>query len=93
MMYKDTGILYTGSQTFPCPPGFLSFADRPALQTCRNWTADQKELLFEIAANNSQVYYILGDMDVKAFYKKILKNTKVLTENGKIVKEALENNE
>lgn len=61
------------------------------LQTQRSWTAEEKELLFDIALKNSQVYYILGDIDIKAFYKKLLKNTKVLTENGQAVKDTLEN--
>ena len=35
------------------------------------WTKDETESLFTIAVNNSQVFYILGDMDVKAFYQKL----------------------
>ncbi len=60
------------------------------LQKYKKWTADEKELLFEIALKNSQVYYILNDIDVKAFYKFLLKNMKSLTEKAKKIKSAIE---
>ena len=50
------------------------------------WTKDETESLFTIAVNNSQVFYILGDMDVKAFYQKLLNGCKVPSENAEKVK-------
>ena len=54
------------------------------------WTKDETENLFTIAVNNSQVFYILGDMDVKAFYQKLLNGCKVPSENAQKVKERIE---
>jgi hypothetical protein len=51
------------------------------------WTAEEKEWLFTIAVDNSQVYYILKDEDVKIFYKKLLKGMKNLSENAQKIKE------
>ena len=42
------------------------------LQACENWSDENKEALFKIACENSQVSCILGDKDVKGFYKKLL---------------------
>ena len=50
------------------------------------WTKDETENLFTIAVNNSQVFYILGDMDVKAFYQKLLNGCKVPSENAEKIK-------
>ncbi|MBQ8600615.1 MAG: haloacid dehalogenase-like hydrolase [Clostridia bacterium] len=61
------------------------------LQKFNNWTSEEKDALFQIALNNGQVLYILGDIDVKAFYTKLLRSTKTLSENAKKVKEAIEN--
>lgn len=60
------------------------------LQKYGNWTAEEKETLFRIAANNGQVLYILKDMDVRTFYTKLLRGTKTLSENAKKVKETIE---
>ena len=57
------------------------------------WTKDETESLFTIAVNNSQVFYILGDMDVKAFYQKLLNGCKVPSENAEKVKARLEETE
>lgn len=43
------------------------------LRTIKEWTIEDKENLFEIAIKNGQVLYILGDPDVKAFYRQLLK--------------------
>ena len=37
-----------------------------------NWTDKEIEMIFEIGKKNSQVRYILGDLDVKNFYKRLL---------------------
>lgn len=54
------------------------------------WTKDETENLFTIAVNNSQVFYILGDMDVKAFYQRLLNGSKVPSENAEKVKARIE---
>ena len=59
------------------------------LRQYTHWTAEEKELLFKIAVENSQVLYVLGDLDVKEFYKRLLHNMKKLTENAHKVKDAL----
>ena len=60
------------------------------LQEVERWTTEERETLFSIAVNNSQVRYILGDLDVKSFYSKLLRETKKLSNNAKIVKETIE---
>ena len=57
------------------------------------WTKDETESLFTIAVNNSQVFYILGDMDVKAFYQKLLNGCKVPSENAEKVKARIDESE
>ena len=57
------------------------------------WTKDETESLFTIAVNNSQVFYIRGDMDVKAFYQKLLNGCKVPSENAEKVKARIEETE
>lgn len=57
------------------------------------WTKDETENLFTIAVNNSQVFYILGDMDVKAFYQRLLNGCKVPSENADKVKARIEETE
>ena len=42
------------------------------LQKHNDWSEDNREALFKIACENSQVSCILGDKDVKRFYKKLL---------------------
>lgn len=61
------------------------------LQRYDSWTQGDKENLFEIAVSNSQVFYILGDLDVAAFYKKLLRSVKALSPNAQQVKDALNN--
>ena len=36
------------------------------------WTQDEMDMLFDIALNNHPVRYLLNDLDVKAFYRKII---------------------
>ncbi len=50
------------------------------------WTAEEKENLFKIALNNSQVSCILSDVDVKAFYNSLLKDIKELSKEAIEVK-------
>ena len=60
------------------------------LQEYDDWSADDKESLFKIAVENSQVLCILGDTDVRSFYKKLIPNTKRLSANAQIVRDKLE---
>lgn len=60
------------------------------LNSVGNWTLDEKELLFKIAVENSQVFYVLGDLDVTYFYQNLLRNMRKLTENAKRVKDEIE---
>jgi len=41
-----------------------------------DWTDKEIEMLLEIGIRNSQVHYILGDLDVKNFYKRLLESPK-----------------
>ena len=45
------------------------------MQQIVGWTQEEREMLFEIALANSQVRYILDEMDVKTFYKKLLRGS------------------
>lgn len=54
------------------------------------WTQKEMEKLFIAARNNSQVFYILGDADVKVFYQKLLNSYEVLPEDAQKVKERIE---
>ena len=63
------------------------------MQHTDTWTQEEIERLFEIALNNSQVRYILGDSDVKMFYSKLLRNGENFSENAIKVKNTMENRE
>lgn len=56
----------------------------------KDWTSDEKDLLFRIAVENSQVFYVLSDFDVTGFYQNLLLNMRRLTENAKKVKAEIE---
>lgn len=60
------------------------------LQEIDDWSFDEREILFQIALNNSQVRYILRDLDVKTFYSKLLKSIKTMTLNAQEVMDILE---
>ena len=63
------------------------------LQEIDDWSFDEKEILFQIALNNSQVRYVLRDLDVTIFYKKLLKSAKIVTQNARNVAAILESND
>ena len=54
---------------------------------------EEKEILFQIALDNSQVRYILRDLDVETFYRKLLKSMKTMTSNAQEVKDILESDD
>ena len=63
------------------------------LQEIDDWSYEEKEILFQIALDNSQVRYILRDLDVETFYKKLLKSMKTMTSNAQAVKDILESDD
>ena len=60
------------------------------LQRVNRWTPEERETLCRIAAENSQVFYILGDWDVRQFYEGILGEMESLTPEARKVQERLE---
>lgn len=48
-----------------------------------NWTAGEREELFKIAIENSQVFGVLNDNDLKAFFRTLIGQSKSLSENAK----------
>ena len=71
-----------------------SFANTHAavkeLRQYNSWSAEELELLFTIALSNGQVKYILTDLDIAAFYRRLLEKQKVKSENAKAVQEILD---
>ena len=63
------------------------------LQEIDDWSYEEKEILFKIALDNSQVRYILRDLDVETFYRKLLKSMKTMTSNAQEVKDILESDD
>lgn len=63
------------------------------LQEINDWSYEEKEIFFQIALDNSQVRYILRDLDVETFYKKLLKSMKTMTSNAQAVKDILESDD
>lgn len=63
------------------------------LQEIDDWSYEEKEILFQIALDNSQVRYILRDLDVETFYRKLLKSIKTMTSNAQEVKDILESDD
>lgn len=63
------------------------------LQEVDNWSLEEKEILYQIALDNSQVRYILRDLDVASFYKKLLKSMKTITSAAQEVKDIIENHD
>ena len=62
------------------------------LRKIESWTNEQKDILFEIALRNSQVFYILCDPDVSRFYQGLLRDTKNMSEAARKIEENLELN-
>lgn len=58
----------------------------------QDWTEKEIGMLLEIAIKNSQVYLILGDFDVKSFYKSLLEssNCNRETDNYREIKKLVE---
>jgi len=60
------------------------------LKEISGWSDDEKNMLFDIATSNCQVKYILGDADVKFFYKKLISSLKSLTPKAQQIKELMQ---
>ncbi|MBE5754568.1 MAG: haloacid dehalogenase-like hydrolase [Clostridiales bacterium] len=54
-----------------------------------SWTKTEKEELFRIALENSQVSGILCDVDVRTFFEGLIKKLKAQSENAKKIKEII----
>lgn len=63
------------------------------MQQYREWASDERKSLYEIALNNGQVRSILKDLDVKAFYQKLLSDEKNLSEKAKKIEAILNSDE
>jgi len=59
------------------------------LNEYENWTQDELEALMDMATYNSQIFYILNDTDVNLFYRKLLKEMKNISINGRKVDEMM----
>ncbi len=59
------------------------------LSLFKDWTEDELNTIFDIAVNNSQVFYILNDIDIKLFFIELLKIMKNLSDNARKVKEII----
>lgn len=54
------------------------------------WSPEERTVLIDIAAYNSQVHYILCDADVKLFYQSILKGLHISSENISSIRDIIE---
>lgn len=61
------------------------------LKNIQDWSDDQAKRLFKIAANNSQVYSILGDEDLKDFFKFLADKHQLDTDEYKRVLDVINN--
>jgi len=61
------------------------------LKNIQDWSDDQAKRLFKIAANNSQVYSILGDEDLKDFFKFLADKHQLDTDEYKRVLDVIYN--
>lgn len=55
-----------------------------------NWSENDKQALFEIALNNKQVFCILGDQDIKTFYRGLLRGMAKYSKEASEIKEVVE---
>lgn len=59
----------------------------------KTWSEDELETLMGIAIDNSQVFYILDDSDVKRFYKKLISKYEILSDRALMVQDEIDDNE
>ena len=60
------------------------------LQLIADWSDDDCEKLYKTALSNKQVFYILGDPDLRIFYEMLINNQKKLSENAQKIKGIIE---
>lgn len=60
------------------------------LQLISDWSDDDCEKLYKTALSNKQVFYILGDPDLRIFYKMLINKQKKLSENAQKIKGIIE---
>ena len=84
----DLLIALENSRTFATTHSVIA-----ELQTVDAWTPEERETLLETALKNSQVYYILRDSDLSAFYCRLLGGVQPLSANAEAVREVLEQGE
>lgn len=84
----DLSIALENSRSFASTHTVIS-----KLQEINNWSFEEKEILLQIALNNSQVRYILRDLDVATFYRKLLKSMKTITPYAQEVKNIIESDD
>lgn len=84
----DLLIALENSRTFATTHSVIA-----ELQTVDAWTPEEREALLETALKNSQVYYILRDSDLSAFYRRLLGGAQPLSANAEAVREVLEQGE
>ncbi|MBE5926547.1 MAG: haloacid dehalogenase-like hydrolase [Lachnospiraceae bacterium] len=61
-----------------------------SLNSFTNWSNSELEMLMNIAIENTQVFCILKDYDVRMFYKRLLKSISCSTINTRKVKEIVD---
>ncbi len=60
------------------------------LKTVDRWSREEREALFEIGAQNGQVFTILRDPDIREFFSRLLTETKDFTSAAEKIRKALE---
>ena len=60
------------------------------LSLIEKWEPDEIDMLLEVALKNNQVGFILNDIDVKVFYKSIIKQLPDTSENSKKIESLME---
>ena len=63
------------------------------LNEYKTWSEDALEILMDIAIDNSQVFCILDDSDVKRFYKKLISKYEVLSDRALMVQDEINDND
>lgn len=59
----------------------------------KTWSEDELEILMDIAIDNSRVFCILDDSDVKRFYKKLISKYEVFSDRALMVQDEINDNE
>ena len=60
------------------------------LSLIEKWEPDEIDMLLEVALKNNQVGFILNDIDIKVFYKSIIKQLPYTSENSKKIESLME---